>query len=331
MAKEHDLYGQYQHLAVPREGERGYIPRADAGFDPYEVATKIARLWRDPEIGPMLDRWLRGGPEDEDPFAVEDLPELLGIPSISPDVALWVVEQVTSYFHEASPGDEAIEVEMAALWLEWLTLRGDRAQKPRLVIVSKPLALRFIRETHSELPEANVKGLLFTMGVMDGPHLAAVATLTSPTGPWRKVSPHSVLELSRIASDGTVRGASSMLAARGIDLLPYSGRYGHEGLLFVTYSLVREKGTTYLALADKGLRPVELTRGKKPGGARQSEGALKAVDKIRWEAGPAAGPPDWEALQATAAEPSAVAGAKKQFEAWQARQAGRSPRLSRSK
>jgi hypothetical protein len=319
MTKESDLYSQYQHLAVPREGERGYVPRVDAGFDPYEVAEKISRLWRDPEIGFMLDRWLREGPEDEDPLDVKYLPVLLGMPSISPDVALQIVEQVTSYFHKASPGDEAIEVEMAALWLDWLTLQGDRAQKPRLVIVSKPLALRFIRETHSKLPEANTKGLIFTMGVMCGPHLAAVATLTSPTGPWRKVSPHSVLELSRIASNGSVRGASSMLASRGIDLLPYSGRYGHEGLLFVTYSLVREKATTYLALADKGLRPVEMTRGKKPSGARQGEGALKADDKIRWEAGPAAGPPNWEAMRATAAEPSAVAGAKKQFEAWQER------------
>jgi len=90
--------------------------------------------------------------------------------------------------------------------------------------------------------------------------------------------------------------ASSALAARVIDLLSFSGRRGVEGCRFVTYSLIDERASTYLALVSKGLRPVALRRGKAPSGARGSTASLSHVDKIVWEAGPAARQPDWKLL-----------------------------------
>ena len=73
---------------------------------------------------------------------------------------------------------------------------------------------------------------------------------------------------------------------------PFSGRRGVEGCRFVTYSLIGERASTYLALVSKGLRPVALRRGKAPSGARGSTASLSDVDKIVWEAGPAARQPD---------------------------------------
>ena len=89
--------------------------------------------------------------------------------------------------------------------------------------------------------------------------------------------------------------APSKLVAHILDLLPRSGREA-EGCLLVTYSLLSEAHTTYLAVADKGLRPVALVRPRGPGGQRTKAGSLKSSPKIRWEAGPAATEPDWSLL-----------------------------------
>jgi hypothetical protein len=125
------------------------------------------------------------------------------------------------------------------------------------------------------------------------------------------VDPRNILELTRIASDGTTKGASSKLAARMIDLLDRSKRGDADApALFVTYSLGTEDGTTYRALREKGLRPVALVHGKAAGGGGARSGnrlGYAEPDKIRWEAGAAAGPARWDLLEGAKAGPIANA------------------------
>jgi predicted RecA/RadA family phage recombinase len=195
--------------------------------------------------------------------------------------------------------------------------------KPRIVNLPPTYAIDFVADVHRTLPVANYRGLMYSLGVVYQGELVAVALANTPSG--HHVRPDcnvdGVLELSRVASDGTLRGASSMLAGRMIDLLPRSGRFGTSGCLFVTYSLAGEAGHTYLALVDKGLRPTERIRGKAPSGARRKGGttALPQVAKIVWEAGSAARPARWELL-ADVVTPERLAGARKNFEAWEQRQ-----------
>lgn len=175
--------------------------------------------------------------------------------------------------------------------------RGD---KPCVIVVSKDVARAFVEKHHRTQPYVNPRGLLYTLGVVFGDRLVAVATLNTPTGRFgdRRCPRDGVVDLSRVASDGTLVGVASLLASKAIDLLPESGRYGEDGVLLVTYSLVNQAGTTYSALVDKGMRPVERLEGKMPGGQRRKSTmrALPSTPKIRWEAGPAAMPPDWQLL-----------------------------------
>lgn len=172
-------------------------------------------------------------------------------------------------------------------------------ERGRLVSVTIDEAKAFVRRHHSALPEVNTRGCMYAIGVKRGGRLVAVATAGTPTGRW--ADPHRVLELTRVASDGTTRGASSMLVSRLLDLLPESTREGAAGpALFVTYSLTSEEGSTYRSLRDKGLRPVAIVGGKTPGGARRAEGGLKGARKVRWEAGPGAAPARWDLLGAAA-------------------------------
>lgn len=168
---------------------------------------------------------------------------------------------------------------------------------PRIVLVDKDTAAAFIREHHSQLPKMNAKGLMYALGLRVNGRLVAVATAGSPGGRW--ADPHRVLDVSRIASDSTYKGASSALMARLMELVDRSRRPGAEGpSLLVTYSLASEAGTPYRALRDKGLRPVERTEGKQAGGARPGgTGALEEQPKIRWEYGPGARPARWELLE----------------------------------
>ncbi len=170
----------------------------------------------------------------------------------------------------------------------------------RLVNVSLDRACAFIAAHHSQLPTCNRRGLMYAIGALRGDRLVAVATAGHPTGRWGngRVDPRNVLELTRVASDGTVKGAASKLVARVLDLLPGSRRAaGPE--LFVTYSLASEPGTPYRALVDKGLRPVAYVPPKDATGARAgSTDALNDVAKVRWEAGPAALPARWDLLAA---------------------------------
>lgn len=177
-----------------------------------------------------------------------------------------------------------------AVLADWLA--GSKA-KLHVLPISKATAQAFIEQHHSALPYLP-KRQLYALGAFRGDRLVAVATAGHPGGRFARAdNGRNVLELSRIASDGTTPGASSKLAAFMLDLAPKSKRGDpSKPWLFVTYSLGSEEGNTYLALADKGLRPVGLTQPRgKAGGARQGgTGSLREQRKVIWEAGPAAMP-----------------------------------------
>lgn len=174
------------------------------------------------------------------------------------------------------------------------------ATKPCVVVVPKEVAQAFVELHHSTQPYINPRGLLYTLGVIAGGQLHAVATVNTPTARFRDrgCDVRSIVDLSRVASDGKVLGAASMLASKAIDLLPVSARDGGPACLLVTYSLIQQAGTTYAALVDKGLRPVEYVEGQRPTGQRRKSSmmALPTTPKIRWEAGSAAMPADWSLL-----------------------------------
>lgn len=183
-------------------------------------------------------------------------------------------------------------------------------------------ACDFVREHHRQLPECNRRGIVHALGARWRGRLAAVALAGAPTGRWGTSStcpPEGTLEVTRVASrPGLLRydrrgrrvpvGAASALVSRLIDLLPVSGR-GAPGCRLVTYQLGAQQGAIYRALVAKGLRPVARSTHRTAGGARTSV-ALKG-DKIRWEAGSAAGPPDWLLLR-----PEHRAGAEAAHAAW---------------
>ena len=344
------LYQEFSGRGVPREGERGYAPDPSDKWLPLaeQVYERAMAVWSDPDIAGWLHVWLfeqgvydeYAGelPSEEDwqsdaPFQPDELPTLIGLPGVDLAFVFDLYRMVAT--------DLDLEPGFLIRFIAWQLVDLDKegsADKPRLVLVSKEEAEQYVLEHHSKLKEYNFRGLMYCIGVKVRDRLAAVGTAGSPTAPWSKrgreltageaADPYhcrvfGMLELTRIASDGTVRGASSMIASRMIDLLPVSGRKGYAGCLFITSSLVSEKGTTYLALVDKGLRPVELQAGKEPGGARKKAGyaALPQLDKIRWEAGPAAMPPDWQLLLDIGNDPARVEGAARAFSAWEARDA----------
>jgi hypothetical protein len=335
-----DLFGP---RGAPREGEAGHRPDplAHVRARGAAVLERAVALWADGDWGPQalellareyfLDSYDGDFADEDDPFALQldELPELLGEPSMPPEVAGAVLARVVAALGE-EPGGLPYWL-AASIAADALAPDAPGVDRPRLVNVPKDVAEDFVRTHHSKLPNWNYRGLLYALGVEVAGRLVAVATATVPSGRYggrRGFGPDSVLELSRVASDRRVKGASSMLAARVIDLLPASGRRGAPGLLFVTYSLLSERGTTYLALADKGLRPVGVARGKRnAGGARREAGreALPHEDKIVWEAGPAAGPPAWDAV-APHVDAKQLAGAVKSFAAWREREDRRAAR-----
>lgn len=213
--------------------------------------------------------------------------------------------------------------------------RFDRLE---LQVLPRDTAYAFVKTHHSALggPAKLPPGIQYAIGAVRRvlyrrPELVAVALAGHPTGRWtgrehqHPCGPQEILQLHRVASlkglytvDRRGRrvplNAASMLTARIMDLLPESGRAGHPGCLFVTYSLASERGTTYLALAAKGLRPVALTKGQEAHGARAGGAgtALNTADKIRWEYGPAAAPPDWDILRGIV-DDRRIAGAQAAF------------------
>ena len=335
---EPSLYNRYAHRGAPVKGRRGYKPPADACPDDSARAllrnaraaletTEFAWAWR-AAVREDGEGW--GEEEDEDAQAEQeqDFLDMLGVPevlcgrSMSRDeqirLGLWFTDlaMLTHPSLHSGQAEGWAWGEDAAPYLRLAPTQGplpvwlaegmgsdalDTDTELRLVNVEIDRACRFIATHHSQLPTCNRRGVMYSLGVQKGGRLAAVATAGSPTGRWsgERVDPRNVLELTRVASDGTVKGAASKLVARLLDLLPQSRR-GEAGkpTLFVTYQLAGEAGTPYRALKDKGLRPVARLRGRAPGGARSgSTDALAEVDKIRWEAGPAALPAQWDLLE----------------------------------
>lgn len=209
---------------------------------------------------------------------------------------------------------------------DWLTSMVPGGAEPlRLVTVSKDQAAAFIKRHHSALPYINARGLLFALGLMKGDRLVAVATVNTPTGNWsrtsrvRKQEPrqrrdgtweypeaplsiHNITELTRVASDGSTKGAAGKLVSRIIDVLNETRRApGAGSALLVTYQLDSEQGTTYKGLRDKGLRPVAEVEPDVASGARAGAGdrSLAGVWKIRWECciDPPAMRPDWSLVK----------------------------------
>ncbi len=269
--------------------------------------------------------------ETEFGFSETELPYHLGIDG-SPRVAAALVETAVQWRSRLLP--EALAVSLASELLEPVDSTG-------LEVLSIPpeLADRFITEHHSTLARERAPGNMFSLGAFFRGNLVAVALAGTPTAPWSKgrgfCTKFGVLEVTRVASVSIKvtnrRGrevplsAGSKLVARLIDLLPRSGRRGEEGCLLVTYSLASEEGTTYLALADKGLRPTREVKPRGSSKARSNEAtALKTEAKVAWEAGPAALPPRWDLLlrddETMDDPPRRIAGAMRALERFAARQ-----------
>ncbi|MCB9705839.1 MAG: hypothetical protein H6711_28510 [Myxococcales bacterium] len=234
----------------------------------------------------------------------DDLPSLVGT-----DAYGWTAEETGDLLAEALDAESRGGLSPDAHLVQRIAARIWSGPEGRLELVSvdKPTACAFIERHHAALPYCNPRGMMYAIGARLGGRLVAVATAGTPTGRWSDTGGcpvDGILELTRIASLGGLtrtdrRGrrvpvnASSALASRLLDLLPSSGRRRAVGCRFVTYSLAGERCTTYLSLVSKGLRPVARRRGKEPTGARGSHASLPHVDKIVWEDGPAARPPDW--------------------------------------
>ena len=200
-------------------------------------------------------------------------------------------------------------------------------RKSRIKLVPRAEARAFIAKHHQYKPYVRDNGWIYSIGLYNGRRLAAVATGHSVTAGWAvpgfpktgvprqipryarydevdpdanvervPLDPKNILDLSRVASDGTIKGASSMLAARILALAPATRRGDPDGpWLFTTYSMDDEEGSTYKALKGLGLRPVHRRspRNVKSGARRRAKlHANDFVAKIRWEAGPAALPAD---------------------------------------
>lgn len=304
--------------AAPQPGQKGYRPPEPdrPGSGSYDAASLVMdaarRLLEDPHLGAVMA-------DEYGVFGSADIPDLLSVPLSIEGVDLTSPERASiahvalnlaaatrdrryaaeleSRAPHATRMVEGVDVALLADALHELTT--GKPPSGRLVDVPIDEAMAFVRAHHSQLPEVADRGILFALGLERGRRLVAVALAGTPTGRW--ADPHSVLELYRVASDGTRRNAASQLTARMIDLVERAARDGAQTPpRLVTYSLAGEPGTPYRALRDKGLRPTALVRGRAGRqGARGGAGdsALRAATKIRWEAGPGAGPARWDLLE----------------------------------
>ncbi len=331
-------YGVFAHRGAPLPGERGYVedPVLRQMEGAKYVFDRALSLYTDPDLGGWIGAFMfqMGALESStytgDELSEEDWESADWQPEDFADLigAGWLnLEQTADVFAAVSQSEAVNEYVPNGIVVGMIAgiltdaIDDPAALKPRLVVISKDEASSFIAQHHSALADWNYRGVIYTIGVRVGRRLVAVATINAPTAPWKLCPANGIIELTRVASDGSTLGASSKLAARAIDLLPMSGRRGADGCLFSTYSLITEEGTTYLALADKGLRPVERTKGKTPGGSRSAGGSKMTEDKIRWEAGPAARPPNWSVLEGIGVPADKLAGPKRNFEEWAARDA----------
>ena len=242
-------------------------------------------------------------------------------------VPLWEPEDAERLMQAVADVDGALRAEDDVLEEIAAALRDGTDPSLELHTVTPDVACEFIRQHHRHLPECNRRGIVHALAARWRGQIVAVATAGAPTGRWGRASacpPEGTLEITRVASIAGLRrydrrgrqvpvGAASALVAHLIDLLPTSGR-GAPGCRLITYQLTAEDGAIYRALVSKGLRPVALSDHRQAGGAR--EHVALAGAKVRWEAGPAAGAPDWNLLQ-----PQHRPGARAAFAAFAARAA----------
>jgi hypothetical protein len=256
------LFEVYQRQATPDQQERGHREEERVAEG---LLANARALVTDPEFAAIYNLEEREG--DGDPWSSDwdeedetttfgvwerrDMPELLLVPDVHDRMS----------FADALVNAALAVNDGLPDWLGVAIVEDWLHQRPmRLVAVDKETAVDFVNEHHSKLPALNPRGLMYAIGVVEAAtqRLVAVATAGSPTGRWRE--PRRVLELTRVASDGTVRGAASMLVARLIDLLPRSTR-GPTTLpaLFVTYSLASEAGHALPGTRSTGRSPLSAS------------------------------------------------------------------------
>lgn len=302
-----DLWEHFSAQGAPRPGERGYrppeIPQLDLARGLLDAALaevdtpEFFWSWEAAQRFQEGELWNEDLEEDGlDPL---ELVEWLGVPGrigkrhldAEEQVALslWVVQLAMEVEGRAlSRGGSVQGQGPMARWVADGLLADllTPTASLRLVNVPREAAAAFIQQHHQALPYLNPRGLMYAVGAEKNGRLVAVATAGSPTGRWSRLDPRNVLELTRLASDGTTKNAASMLVARLLDLRDASRRGRPDApALFVTYQLTEAEGAVYRALQDKGLRCVARVKGRKPGGARKgSTDALAELDKYRWEA-----------------------------------------------
>ena len=315
------LWPLFAAQGAPQPGERGYRP-PHAPLDDLAAgmldralalleAPEFFWAWSAARRVLGVEAWWTSTERDpeEDAVQADELLWMVGVPARLSSRRLRRAEQL----------QVALEVTQVAMEVEGRALARatTRAGQPlaryvgvglladhlaplaplRLVNVGKAEAAAFVEAHHSSLPCLNPRGLMYAIGAEVDGRLVAVATAGSPTGRWQRVPPRNVLELTRLASDGTTPHAASMLVARLLDLRAHSRRgRPDEPALFVTYQLSEAEGAVYRALADKGLRRAAKVKGRAPGGARGAgtttpcqrrtgvTTALSHLDKYRWEA-----------------------------------------------
>jgi hypothetical protein len=342
MHQKAPMVESFHRFAGPRPGEAGVVAPGSAALLLPPLAARLsaeaARLLEEPETAWAWQAWQDGvapedhcaeddgllddgyldddddGYRDDDDLHEEDcrdaaplrIGDLLDVPGEVPGRGVITdVERDTiaghALHHALGERDWKTPRWLSEAALIELMEHPDAERRLRLAPVSVADAEAFIARHHSKLPKINRRGLLYALGARVGAKLVAVGTVGTPTGRWSQ--PARVVELTRVASDGSVRNAASMLVSRVIDALPRVAPRGPvtEPPVLVTYQLEAEHGATYRALADKGLRPVARVAGRAPSGARSgSRDALAEASKIRWEAGPGAGPADWSLLRGAA-------------------------------
>lgn len=149
----------------------------------------------------------------------------------------------------------------------------------RIVPLTLSEAREHVKAHHSHLP--NVLGGKFAVGVTDGERLVCCAIAGRPVA--RMLGKSNVIEVTRVASDGTTKNAASRCLAaitRAALALGYTR--------LVSYTGEDEDGTTYRAC---GWHRVALSDGGEWGRTdRERAPALWPVRKWRWETGPDAMP-----------------------------------------
>ena len=304
-----ELWPVFHMQGAPRPGERGYRGAVAAEDIAEDLLDAALMYLSEPELLWMWTATRQAFPDPgwwtpvETQGDPDELPELLGVPRwLSPErarsVALSVVQRAMEVEGRALSADAQPDGRLprwAALGLLADELRSDAPM--RMINVRKSVAAAFIEAHHSTLPCINLRGIMYAIGVEAQGRLVAVATAGHPTGRWSRVDPRNILELTRLASDGSTRNAASMLVARLLDLRERSRRgRPDEPALFVTYQLSETEGAVYRAVQDKGLRLVARVPGRKAGGTRKAgrcspcqrrTGVLTSLgelDKVRWEA-----------------------------------------------